>query len=144
MRIIVKSKNLELTEALHIWIERQVESLKHYLEGFEEQTEFKKQKLELQIEVGKESRHHKKGDVFFAEFTLFLPGGNLRAKKFGSDLRAVIDEAKEDLERSIRKYKNRRIFFLRKKAREFKLKEKISEILQKPKRFSLKKFFRKK
>lgn len=144
MRVIIKSKNLELTEAIKVWIEKRIKSLEHYLKGFEEISDFRKQKIELEIEVGKESRHHRKGEVFFAEFNLVLPGGNLRAKKIGDDLRAVIDEAKEDLERSIRKYKNRKIFFLRKKAREFKFKEKLSEILRKPKRLNLNKFFRKK
>lgn len=52
---------------------------------------------DVAIEIGKTSEHHQKGDVFFAEVTMSIPGDTIRARVEKDDLYAAIDELKDDI-----------------------------------------------
>jgi ribosome-associated translation inhibitor RaiA len=63
------------------------------------------------LELSKPSFHHRKGpEAFYAEMNLQLPGKKLlRSEAYANDLRAAIDEVKEEFERELKKYKGKKL-----------------------------------
>ena len=102
MKIIIKSTNLDVTPALREYIEEKVGSVAKFLKRWDEGDV-----LELRVEVARSTKHHHKGDVFYAEATLGLPHAVLRAEHEGSDIRASIDIVKDTLHREVEKYKEK-------------------------------------
>lgn len=100
MQIIIHSKNLDITPAIREYIETKINSLDHLLQRFETQGEIK-----TEIEIARTTKHHKSGDVFYAEANLRLPKKNLRAEHYDSNIRTAIDEIKNKLHNEIIKYK---------------------------------------
>ena len=91
---------MELTDPLREYIETKVNSLEKYLKNFDQDT------LMAQVEVARTTKHHKQGDVFYAEVNLSLPGNMLRADYKADDVRVAIDKVRSILQREIRKYKD--------------------------------------
>ncbi len=103
MNIVIKTKNLELTESLEKFISKRLEGLKKFIKVLKNDSQ------EVMIEVEKETKHHKKGDVFRAEAIIKLPGQSLVARAHGEDLGKVVTETRDEMEREIRKYKTMKI-----------------------------------
>lgn len=76
--------------------------------------------IKLDLEVGRITCHHRHGKVFRAEANLTIGSQNLYADAVGEDLHEAIDLLEEELEREIKKFKNKRIALERKGARKFK------------------------
>jgi len=106
MEIIIKTKNLELTDALQKFIEEKIGGLKKFINILKEEGREKGKTLaEFFVEVEKESMHHQKGDIFKAEAKVYLPGKTLIAVSKRDDLRQAIVEIKDELQQEIKKYK---------------------------------------
>jgi len=114
MQIIIKTKNLEPTDSLRDLINKKINGLGKFVKIFKE--DFK----EIFVEVEKETRHHKKGNIFFAELIISLPGKKLFAKAHGENLSKAITEVKDEMEREIKKYKTKTIELPRRKYRKIK------------------------
>jgi ribosomal subunit interface protein len=100
MEIKIKATNIELTPEIKNFIEREISDLEKILEKFKEEIKFF-------VEIGKPIKHHKKGDIFYAEIQSNLPAKTLRASSYSSNIREAIKEVKEKIERQIEKYKNK-------------------------------------
>ena len=101
MKIIIKITNLELTPAINKYIEEKIGSLDKFLsKKFEKDGEIK-----IDIEIARTTKHHKSGNVFYAEATMRLGSKVLRAENSGPDLRASVDIIKDTLRQSIQKHK---------------------------------------
>lgn len=111
MKIIIKTKNVQLTESLENLINKKMEGLKKFTKIL------KSESTEVFVEIEKETKHHRKGDIFKAEAMVQLPGKNLVARAHGEDLGKAIVEVRAELEREIRKYKNKMIEIPRRQAR---------------------------
>lgn len=108
MQIIIKTKNLELTESLKVFINKKVNLLSKFIKILKEKSPEKGKNLaEAFVEIEKVSKHHKKGDVFKTEIIIILPGKKLISESQGSDLLTTVIEAKDELEREIKKYKSK-------------------------------------
>lgn len=106
MEIIIKSKNLELTADLQEFIEEKIGGLKKFINILKKEDKEKGKTLaEFFVEVEKENRHHKKGDIFKAEVRVHLPGKTLVAISQKDDLKRAIVEVKDELQQEIKKYK---------------------------------------
>jgi len=103
MKIIVQATNFKLVEALSDFIDGKMGDLERSLGRADSES------VEARVEVGKPSGHHKKGDVFYAEVNLKMPGRLLRATSESWDLRIAITEVKDELQRQIRKYKEKMV-----------------------------------
>ena len=68
MKIDITTKNITLDEALEVFIEDKIGSLEKYLKG-----------SNARVEIGKPSKHHKSGPIFYAEVNLASKGNLLRA-----------------------------------------------------------------
>ena len=98
MQIDIKGTNMELTEAIKDYVNEKVGSLERFFD----------QALIARVDVGRTSNHHQKGDVFRAEININVPQKQLlRAESVRDDLYVAINEAKEELERQIKKYKEK-------------------------------------
>lgn len=112
MRINIKTTNLSLTPAIQTYLEEKLNSLKKLLPNDES--------ISADVELGKTTRHHQKGDIFKAEINLILPGRLIRTVAEEWDLRVAIDSVKDELQRKIKDNKEKNISLYKKGARLFK------------------------
>ena len=98
----LKSSGLDLTDALRQYVETRMNSLEKHLRRYDPVG------VRVDFEVARTTRHHRHGDVFYAEANLVLPGRTLRAAHEAPDIRAAVDKTKDILIREIEKYKEQR------------------------------------
>lgn len=99
MKITVKATNLDLTPTLKQYLEEKIGSLSKFLKIFEIESE-----VQVQVEVGRATRHHQQGNIFRAEANLMLPKKVLRGVAEKEDIRTAINEVKSELQKEIKKY----------------------------------------
>ncbi len=119
MKIIIKTKNLKLNQALKNFIEEKINSLEKFcffgsptqippLSKKERDWEGKgKPRVEAWVEIGRTTLHHKKGPVFWAECQMHLPGKSIRSTAQSKDLKLSIVEVKDELQRELKEYKEK-------------------------------------
>ena len=90
----IRMKNLELTQSLQNWIDEKIGGLDKFAEF-----------TEIFVDVERETKHHRKGDVYCAKTEIFLPGKKIMAEARGDDILNVIVELKDRLQQEIKKYK---------------------------------------
>jgi len=108
MRIIIKATNIKLTKSLRDFIEEKIGELEKFLEDILKKIDIfngKEPRAEVYVEIGKPSRHHRKGEVFYAEAQIPLPGKGVRSEACREDLMMAIVEVKDELQRLLKKYK---------------------------------------
>lgn len=112
MNIQIKATGIELTPAISAYVEKRLDSVKKYFEEGKMPNMF--------VELGKESNHHKQGEVFRAEVRIGGAGQNFYAVSLAEDLYASIDKVKDDIIREITKVKGKRETLMRKGGRMIK------------------------
>lgn len=100
MKINIKTINMELTDAIRQYVEEKIGSLEKYIQRYDENDS-----IVASVEIGLPSTHHKKGEVYYAETNLNLPGQMLMASEQDYDLRTAVNRVKDKLQREINKYK---------------------------------------
>jgi len=125
MKIIIKTTNLKLNQALKNFIEEKIGSLEKFSKIFYQKyfnSFFGKGKprIEAWVEIGKTTLHHQKGPFFRAECQMRFPGRSLRATALSKDLRLAITEVKDELQRQLKQYKNKLTAQTKRKQRCFK------------------------
>lgn len=113
MKIIIKATNMELTPAIHDYVEKKIGRLERFLTEGEGEAR-------VYVEVGKTSRHHHSGDVFRAEVQLSHGPLSARIEKFDADLYAAIDMASDELIQEATKKKDKRETIVRRGHRRLK------------------------
>ncbi len=103
MKINIKATNIELTEAIKKYLNKKIQSLSKYLKDYEKDMD-----LVFDIEVGKATRHHHKGDVFRAEINLKIGKKFLRAEEKSQNLYTAIDLVKDKIHPQILKLKEKK------------------------------------
>jgi putative sigma-54 modulation protein len=98
MRLEVKGKNVEITPALRQYAESKLAKLQKQLA---EQTQ-------VEVELSQE-KNPSIADGAVAEGTIFTKGPTLRAREAAHDLRASIDLLVANLDRQVKRYRERRI-----------------------------------
>lgn len=120
MKIIIKTKNFELTPALENFVNKKIGGLRKFLGSFQNHVlpiATGRELFDTFVEIGKETTHHRKGDVFMAEAKIYMPGKNIFAKTRGEDMIKSINELRDEMEAEIRRYKSRVVEFPRRKAK---------------------------
>ena len=98
----IKSTNMEMTSAISQYIEKKIGSLDKLLCDGDQDA------VIMSIEVGKNTNHHKSGNVFFAEMNLMNCGKDFRAKHEADDLYAAIDKMKDLMTELLRTAKGKK------------------------------------
>jgi len=121
MKIIIKTKGIDLTPDLHNFIEKKIGSIKKFIDILKENNLEKGRTLaEVFVEVEKETEHHKKGKIFSVKTQVVLPGRSLVAWSRADDLFKAIIEAKDGLKVEIEKYKFKKTDKRRRQQRKYK------------------------
>lgn len=99
MRITkIKATGIEMTDAIRNHVEEKLGSLTEILERFGE--------IDIDVEVGKTTAHHRKGDVFRCEMQAEFPGKKLiRVEKVEDDLYKAVIAARDVFAREVKEYK---------------------------------------
>ncbi|HOK20797.1 MAG TPA: ribosome-associated translation inhibitor RaiA [Candidatus Paceibacterota bacterium] len=104
MNINYKIKDVVLTEEMQKEIENSIGTLiERYLLKLDEETN-----IQIDLELSRETHHHLKGNVFYVEVNMHLPGRVLRATANADDIKTGIDRVEEELKRQIKKYREKR------------------------------------
>lgn len=108
MRIEIKGTNVKLNKELKDFVERKINGLAKFLNILEKDSGQKKPLSEAKVEIGKTTRHHRRGPFYRAECQIDVPGGKkLRAESRSEDLRTAITEVKDELQEQLKKYKGK-------------------------------------
>ena len=99
MTIDIVTKNITLDAPLRVFIENKIGGLERLLPSGP---------VEVRVEIGKPSRHHRSGPVFYAEVNIKIAGRLLRGESTDKDLRTAIDKTRDELHMQIKKFKEKR------------------------------------
>ncbi len=113
MKIIIKTKNLEQSESLNNFIEKKFETIQKFIDD-------SKMLAEVFVEIEKETKHHKKGEIFLVKAQVIISGKNIISEVSGEDLFVTVGQAKDELKNEIEKYSQKKIDINRKEARKLK------------------------
>jgi putative sigma-54 modulation protein len=97
MRLQVKGKNVEVTDAIQDYAERKLAKLARQL------ADPTRVELELMVE-----RNPSIAESHVAEATIWTKGPTLRAREASADMKASIDQLVEKLERQVKRYRQKR------------------------------------
>jgi ribosomal subunit interface protein len=106
MRIKEKGTNMKITGEIKSYLFKKLEHLEKFLNPTDES-------ILCEVELGKTSRHHNKGDVFRTEINLRIAGKELRAVAEEDELFASIDVAKDEMVRELKTNKDKKISSLK-------------------------------
>ena len=114
MRLSLKGTNIQVLESTAEYVDRKlVKTVERFMSGGDAA-------VSLKIEVERTTRHHRKGKIFRAEANLSFGKKVLYAEAFGETLNEAIDLLEEELEREIKKFKERKRALMLKGARRLK------------------------
>ncbi|PIU47131.1 ribosomal subunit interface protein [bacterium (Candidatus Gribaldobacteria) CG07_land_8_20_14_0_80_33_18] len=103
MKIVIKATNIKLTDVLEKYTIEKLTGLEKFLKPV-----FEKTQSVMHIEIGKLSKHHRTGNIFYAEGQLFLPGKILRAVAERKNFKLAIVEIKDELQRQLKHIKRKK------------------------------------
>ena len=102
MKVNLLASRLDLTPSIKKFVVDKFGALERTVKAYEKEGE-----KTVFIEIARSTKHHKQGDVFYAEATLGLPGKTLRAEHVHSDIRVAVNEVRDILKEKIRDYKGK-------------------------------------
>ena len=102
MRINIKATGFELTAALRQITEEKLGSLSRFLKRWEKAGE-----VLLRVELAKNTKHHNKGQIFYAEANLDLPQQVLRVEETDADMNTAINNLKDRLKKELLRLKDK-------------------------------------
>lgn len=112
MNINIQSHDLEITEAIENYASLKLSAVEKYIS--------KSSNANLDVEIGKTSKHHKKGDNYEVKSHLRYDSRNTYVDVIDSDVYAAIDQAKDKLLEDVAENKDKHTNVLRKVARKIK------------------------
>lgn len=99
MNINIKATSMELTDAVKDYVHDKLDGVKKVLHHHESAF--------VQVEVGRDSNHHAKGDVFRAEVDIKCEGNTFYATAVAEDLYAAIDKVRDEILEKVRSHKDK-------------------------------------
>ena len=100
MKLIISTKNISLDDPLRVFVEDKIGGLEKFIKD-------PNNLVEIRVEIGRPSQHHRSGKVYYAEANMKIGGKLLRADAKDLDLRTAIVEVKDELQRQIKKMKGK-------------------------------------
>lgn len=97
MKINLKATNMDLTPAIRAYVEEKLGGIDKYFDNMQQ----------IDVEVGKTTKGQNKGDLFFCEVNVSVPGKLLRYREETDDLYKSINNAKKGVKNEIQKYKEK-------------------------------------
>lgn len=104
MIIDIKAINLEVDTPLRDRLNNKLQAIGRFVKKFEAH-----QEIITTLEITKESKHHKKGQIFQLIAKLHLPGKKIVAEHHDSEIVSGVDSIKDILKRELIKHKEKLI-----------------------------------
>lgn len=118
MRIAIRATNINLTPELRKYALEKIGSLERFFKDTAPDS------VIVDIEIGRPSRHHRKGEIFRCEVNVSLGKRLLRAEERAASVKGAIDLVRDEIQREAKKLRARRqdqfLRAARKIARRFK------------------------
>lgn len=111
MKITIKEKNLKLIPLERSVIEEKISSLDKFVSHINTL-------VEAFVEIALETKHHKKGKIYYAEVSIKLPGKIVRAEAREESIDQAVNMVKDELQLLLKKYKEIKITKSRKPFKE--------------------------
>jgi len=119
MKVTIKTKNIESADSLREFAEEKFYALKKFIDVLKREEE-KNTLAEVLVELEKETKHHRKGDIFWAKCKIQLPGRILMSKSKSDDLLKAVVSARDEMKMEIEKYKFKKTDIRRREQRRAK------------------------
>ena len=100
MIINTRFNNVSISNDTKVYLNRRLKSIEKFQNELSDSA--------ISVEIGRTTRHHKKGDVYRAELHLVSGGGNYYSEYEGPDLLQCIDSAKDTLVEKIKSSKTKK------------------------------------
>lgn len=97
MTVNINFTKMEATEALKTAAIEMAEQLPTYFEGI----------VAVDIDLGRTTDHQHKGEVYYAEYNVSIPGQLVRVVKKAADLYKAIEKVKDHLKIELEKHKGK-------------------------------------
>ena len=120
MKINLKYTNIDSSPALETYIDTKIGELDKFINVDASSMDGGRATVEAFVELGKVTKGQNKGDVYRAEVQLRMPGSPIRAEATELGMHLAIDKVKDDLQRQLRRYKEKRSTKFLKGARRIK------------------------
>lgn len=102
MKHNIKTLDMQLTKAISDYLEKRIAHLDKFVDSDIRES------LMCYVELGKTTKHHKKGDLFKMELTINTGGKSFRAEAEESDLYASIDVATDEMSEELKSFKDKK------------------------------------
>lgn len=106
MRISTKATNMTLTPAVESYLLKKLGSLDRFVDHGDESAA-------MAVEIAKTTAHHRNGEIFRAEVNMHIKGKDLYVESEKEDLYAAIDDVRDEIERSLKSVKTKRLDLLK-------------------------------
>lgn len=105
MNINIKTTGITLTASISDYVSKRLEKIDKILQS--------DPSAQCNVELGKTSGHHQKGDIFRAEIHIVGSGKDAYASHEKDDLYAAIDIVRDDILRELKSGKGKRLSLIR-------------------------------
>lgn len=116
MKFNLKTTGFRIDEPLRVYVESKIVSPVERLLRGQAETEA----VSFDIEIERETKHHKKGRIWRAEANLTIPKGFFRAEAEAEDIRSAIDMVEAEILSELKKYKEKLLAKSKRVARKTK------------------------
>ncbi len=97
MTINITYHGIESTPAITAYVEEKMQGLSKYFEGIQH----------IDVEVGRSTQHHQKGDIFFCKAAVEVSKDVIRIEREEEELYKAIDKVKDHLRMELASLKER-------------------------------------
>ncbi len=105
MNINIKTSNITLTSAISEYVDKRLQKISKIIG--DDQT------VKCDVELGRTTAHHNKGDIFRAEIHIVGSGKNLYASSEKTDLYSAIDDVQSQTLGELTSHKEKKISLVR-------------------------------
>jgi ribosomal subunit interface protein len=113
MSMNIKSTNFNMGDSVKNYLDEKLNRLRKFVD-------LETPNTNLDIEIGKTTAHHQKGDIFRTELNLTIGGEYYRAEEESESLESSIDLAIDDLLKQLRRGKGKKETLFKKGGRSIK------------------------
>jgi ribosomal subunit interface protein len=102
MNIQIKYTQFQSSPDIEKYAKDKISSLGKFLKRHEKESE-----ITVFVELGRTTRRHRHGQIFFAEITIELKGEVIRTEHTDANIRIAVTRAKERMQEELQKYKGK-------------------------------------
>ncbi len=102
MKLNIKATNIVLQDSIKDYLQKKIASIEKLIKDTDGDL------VKMDVELGRETNHHKTEDIFRAEINCQIGKNLLRAESRQSELASAIDIVKDEIVKEIKSFKGRR------------------------------------